>query len=233
MSSESAFVAPNLDHYIDDAFDNYRAALDSMWDDPEHGARINAAAERIASILVERSVSLIVESDGWAGVAETLADVGLIDDVMLALRLKVGQEFLPTTKLLAGRVLDLTKTTVKAAPNESVRRFLIRVSRCYICGFDNECVIVCRAVVENSVKDAFDRRKRSLPLAANGRSEMNQRLDAALNFGWLSPAARDAARTVWFRGNKAVHADPEAVTDSLDTILLTVKVLAAFHDSAA
>jgi hypothetical protein len=141
--------------------------------------------------------------------------------------LAIGAAYAATDEIeeMAERCLEISDFALRYQPNEAVVRYLTRVGRCYVAGFFSECVILCRASVENGVRDAFDRRGIPMTATPQGQSSMRARLDAAVMFGWLSPLAREHAATVWRRGNVAVHHDPNATYDVLGTIELSMVVL--------
>jgi hypothetical protein len=198
-----------------------------MWADPEEGAAINAFAGRVAELMLDSSERLLVETDPtfWRGLPELLAQKELHEDVMLALRLTLARKYLPATDRMAERCVELTRLVIRATPNRWVSRFLTRVARCYIAGFTNECIVVCRAVLENAVTERFVRAGVPVPGTDAGKSPMRVRLDAAKMLTWLSAGGTVDAWTVWTRGNKAVHDDPELVNQTLETIRLTMRVL--------
>jgi hypothetical protein len=110
-----------------------------------------------------------------------------------------------------------------------VRRYLARLGRCYIAGFLPESVILCRAVLENAVNEAFDRRGGSGGAVPH---KMSLKVKHCERMGWLTSHGRSEAMNVWVRGNTAVHNDPEATRDVLGTIVLTMGVLGQLYEDA-
>jgi hypothetical protein len=218
---------PDLDGFIDSAIHEFERELETMWADPEEGAAINAFASRVAELMLDSSERLLVEVDPafWRRLPELLAQKELHEDVMLALRLALARRYLPGTDQMAERCVELTRLVIRATPQQPVSRFLGRVARCYIAGFTNECIMVCRAVLENAVTERFDRAGVPVPGTDSGKSAMKVRIDAARMLKWLSSKGSNDAWIIWTRGNKAVHDDPEVVNQSLDTIRLTMGVL--------
>jgi hypothetical protein len=234
MTPDDAYT-PDLDGFIDSAISEFERELETMWDDPKQGATINAFAGRVAELMLDSSERLLVEVDPgfWRRLPELLAQKDLQEDVMLALQLALARKYLPGTDEMAGRCVELTRLVIQAEPSEAVRRFLGRVARCYIAGFTNECIVVCRAVLENALTDRFERSQVPMPGTDAGKSPMRVRLDAAKMFKWISPKATVDAWTIWVRGNRAVHDDPQLVNESLDTIRLTMNVLGELYPSGA
>src|SRR5690606_20473403 len=103
------------------------------------------------------------------------------------------------------------------------------LSRCYIAGFLPECVMLCRAVVENAFVQKFADKELPLPATESGETPMRVRIEAARRFKFLSPARANDAWIVWKRGSKAAHEDPGATTDVLDTIRMTMGVLSELY----
>lgn len=58
---------------------------------------------------------------------------------------------------------------------------------------------------------------------------MRSRIEAAVWFRLLSAEAADDLWTIWKRGSKAAHEDPEATQDVLDTIRISMSVLNALY----
>jgi uncharacterized protein YdeI (YjbR/CyaY-like superfamily) len=53
----------------------------------------------------------------------------------------------------AERILQLYELVLKSRPAETTMSFLGRLSRCYILGFDSECVILCRSVLDTAFQE--------------------------------------------------------------------------------
>lgn len=140
------------------------------------------------------------------------------------LELALSRTFIPQAHEMAQRAQELAACVIQRRPAEHVSRFLARVSRCYIVGFDSECVVMCRAVLDTALVEVFDREQIQLP----GR--MRERLDAAKSMRWLTAAGVENAWAVWHRGNKAIHQDPDAVQDVLGTVQATMVVLSELYD---
>jgi hypothetical protein len=129
------------------------------------------------------------------------------------------------------RALKLIDVAVGIDTGPPAAKFLNRVSRCYMFGFMPEAVVMCRAVMENEVKETFSRRKLTQPATERGRSEMRSMLKALVLYGVLDEEHRKLAWQVWERGSKAAHLDPGQVKDALETIRYTVAVLNKLHEA--
>lgn len=138
-------------------------------------------------------------------------------DVMReAIALRIAPWLLPDFNDATTRSVAIAQLVLKEEPTEPVGRYLKRLARCYIAGFDSECVILCRAVVENAVSARFEREGHPMP------SQMRARVSLARTKGWLSRENEKGVMDVWVRGNKAIHADPELVKDVTGTLRLTL-----------
>jgi hypothetical protein len=153
--------------------------------------------------------------------ALALTEVEEVAQLMLErLQIDVAREYSTGTHTKADRCFDLTKFVLRTQPSEHVLRFLRRLARCYIAGFDSEAVVMCRAVLENSVRSAVAQRG----IATQG---VKTRIRKLQEEGVLTPAEASGALVVWERGNKAVHDDPETAKGVLETIELTLATVAA------
>ena len=136
-------------------------------------------------------------------------------------RIEIGLAFTYSTAVRsrAERAMDLSELFLEERPGEPALRFLRRLTRCYVTGFLPECVMLCRAILENALKEAFERTGEQLP------EKQRDRIDRAYDLKWLSYDGKRAAHDVWTRGNKAIHDDPEVTKDVLGTVGMCVLVL--------
>jgi hypothetical protein len=134
------------------------------------------------------------------------------------------------------RFWELLMFVKERNPSPKAKAFLQRVARCYLFGFDAECVIMCRAVLDRefdaeiSCDDVVtwwrttDKSKRGKHPPFN----LWERIQAAFHVRRIDAVNRDAADEVRDVGNKAVHQKP-AISNSLDYIRKTVQVLDALR----
>jgi len=127
------------------------------------------------------------------------------------------------------RLLDLSMMTIVAAPAKPTADFLRRVSRCYLWGFDPECIILCRSVLDTAFREAVsdERCESALGLPKGCEFSLSNRIEVAYKKGLISRRARQAAHRVKHRGNKAVHDNPRATQDVHGTVVDTLTVLKA------
>jgi len=115
------------------------------------------------------------------------------------------------------RILKLWELLLDIQPGKGTLSFLQRVGRCFIWGFDPECIILCRGVLDTAFRHALSDEDRDFGLAKN--------IVAAFNSNLLDKPTRALAFAVKTRGDKAVHNDPHATKDVAGTIRDTLIVL--------
>lgn len=190
-----------------------------------------AASLRSASDeLYSQSVQISGIDFSWPQVRYLAAHPDLISHAIDKLEIELAYESVAELRKMAIRCFELTQDVLTERPGEPVRRFLRRLGRAYTAGLVAESVILCRAVLENSLVERFDRASIPLPATPEGRSSMRTRIDAARTLNFLSDEAARSAITIWQRGNTAVHNDPDATSDALGTIRLTLLVLKELYD---
>jgi hypothetical protein len=132
--------------------------------------------------------------------------------------------FATTTDEMANRCIELAEVVLETHPSERVLRFLRRLGTAYIVGLFPEAIMLCRGVLESAVDDAIGTHK----LQSDGR--MRSKLEALQDAQRLPPDVRNKAWLVWQRGNTAVHKDPSAVGQALETIRLVLEVLGRLQE---
>lgn len=213
-----------LDEFLHTAVHMFQDARRDYWREHEN-EKILKIVDEAGENIVAAGLSLFGDREDtetliMLKLAKNLTAIETIDELVRErIQLELALEFSGRTAEMAERCLELARLFATAAPNEQVMRFVRRLSRSYIAGFFPETIILCRGVLENGVKDVFNRKNVSLP------SEMRLRLEWAERAKWIAPHTRNKAWTVWQRGNTAVHKDPEAVGDALGTIEMTVAAL--------
>jgi len=149
------------------------------------------------------------------------------------MELEVARRFVPRTVEMADRCLALARLALTVSPGEKAIQFLSRVGRCYVIGLFPESVVMCRASLENAVKEKYQRAGKPLPALPAGKSENQWLLERAEVHGWLTRRQRNDARDVYQRANKAVHEDPNITTDALGTIEITLRIVRALYADPA
>ena len=219
---------------IESAIDNFEQDRDTYWTSEGHGALLTvvdslAAATLKASQELVRPAHMKGLAISWEQ-ARQLTDAPDLQPLVLErLQIDVAWEYANHTDSMARRCLEVTDHVLKRQPREAVLRFLRRVSRCYVAGFYPEAIILCRAVLENALREKYERAGKPLPAPRPGQSEMGARLAKAEDYDWLTRHDRNDAWTIWKRGSKAVHEDPTVTSAAMDTIQKTISVLIALY----
>jgi len=226
----------SLDVLIDGAIDEFEDEREQEWSNDDRTKRALTTIDATAGWLLAGTEELVITSDeppqgiDW-DLALKLANSKLLSkEIRDRLQIEVARRFVGSTTKMAERCLDLARLVMKERPGKTVLPFLRRLARCYVSGFHAECIMLCRAVVENAVVDKFAREKIPLPATPEGRSPMTIRFRAARMLGWMSDRTVNAAETVWHRGSKAVHHDPHATVQILETIQMTMGVLERLYE---
>lgn len=216
-----------LDVVIDEAINAFANERRAYWEQNDEGLRGIKTAEALAGLLLEPSDDLTSSrgSDQWEFIRELVEDVGPTDPTYEALELKIAEKFLPAVRDMASRCLHLIQLPLDHEPNPVVREFLKKVARCYIAGFVPECAVMCRAAMENGLKECFSRADLPLPATPENRSPFSTRLAAGVRFGLFSKEGADKMKIVWTRGSKSAHEDASLLADARDTIRLTAECL--------
>lgn len=141
------------------------------------------------------------------------------DSIRIALGFEAAEELLPRAE---SRISDLLTLVAARSVSPRAATFLDRATRLYLWGFDPECVIMCRAVLEAALTarlaDDVDRddpapNLDNLLRIAGGRKVLDGFERAKNRKGWRarkgSPLWR-AERLKW-AGNEVLHQRPEVV----------------------
>jgi hypothetical protein len=226
----------SLEGLIDSVIQNYQDDRERYWKDDPKSAYLDLVDE-IARILLQASDQLVEPERMGTGIQSlklstlrSLADLDVFSEQVLErMKIDVAWQFATDVRGMANRCLELTRLVLAERPNESVVKFLRRLSRAYIAGLFPESIVLCRAVLENAINEKFQTKGIPLPRTEAGKSEMKTRIEWAYKTKWLSSKGRGNALTVWDRGNVAIHRDPDAVQDSLGTIRMTMQVLGELY----
>lgn len=224
----------SLDGYLDTGLDNFSTGRYEFWKENHLLELMEAVGDVAIDALDDLTVPsghreaerLFLDRPRLDELADLLEKVGVRNLLVEHLEIEVARRFSLGTRGKAERALDLSLMIMNGAPGPRTLSFLRRLSRCYIAGFDSECVILCRAVMENALLAAYDRKGLTLREYGGGEGTIKRRIDFASTAGILSNEGARNAHTIRIRGNKAVHDDPEVTTDVRGTIAMTMDVLA-------
>jgi hypothetical protein len=125
------------------------------------------------------------------------------------------------------RIFKLYGLVLQTRPSLATQKFLARLGRCYFWGFDSECVILCRAVLDTAFRDAVEDGicEKRLRMKREYGFTLNDRIWAAQKAGIIDRKTKDLAIQVKERGVKAVHYQPDITEDVFGTIRDTLTIL--------
>jgi hypothetical protein len=125
------------------------------------------------------------------------------------------------------RIFKLYKLVLDSVPSEATQKFLSRLTRCYVWGFDPECLIICRAVLDTAFRDRVTDTICEKHINRNNRYEftISNRIEAAYKAEIIDKETKKKAFNVKTRGDKAVHYQPDIAEDAWETVCQTLDVL--------
>lgn len=125
------------------------------------------------------------------------------------------------------RIFKLYGLVLQTRTSLATQKFLARLGRCYVWGFDSECVILCRAVLDTAFRDAVKDKLCEKCLRKKPKYDftLNDRIRAAQKAGFIDRKTKDLAIQVKERGVKAVHYQPDITADVFGTICDTLNIL--------
>ncbi|MHB1096394.1 MAG: hypothetical protein ACYC3F_09480 [Gemmatimonadaceae bacterium] len=220
----------DLDTRIQAAIDEFRDAREEALRKVEGGADILRMTGTIADVVLRVADELVVRGgfDGqatWESMRTFLTPGPGGDLVREEMRMALARELLPDTERMSWRAINITEKVLSREPNQSVLRFMRRLTRCYIAGFDSECVMCCRAVLDNAVNEVLDALALQPKRNRQNVVTMKGKLDALEAVGRLTAQSCKTAADLWLRGSEAVHNDPKVAGEVEETIDWTITVL--------
>lgn len=128
----------------------------------------------------------------------------------------------------AVRILQMWQLFLEVRPSRTTIRYLQRLARCFVSGFDPECIILCRSVLDDAFREAIPDREcecfysRAKPADDFG---LSKRIVTAFNIKHITRQTKAMAFKVIELGNTAIHFDPLVTQNALGTIRDTMVVL--------
>jgi len=214
---------PSIDEHLKSAIGRFNSAVVKRFQSAREGAEASKLGNAIAELILPtvREPGGKLEGNQLTELFSRLAARELKVDLELALQAKLANELLPNFAEASRRSLQLAELSQRSEPTPQVKKFLRRVSRCYILQFNPETFIMCRAALEK----AIDARFASSSEVDQPPTRHLQIMDAGQR-GWLgNMSAKDLSTKVRARGDTAVHKDPFAVGNSFETIELTLQAI--------
>jgi Domain of unknown function (DUF4145) len=144
---------------------------------------------------------------------------------------QVIEETYKTAHTMEDRIIDLILVVGEVDTSKRARRFLERVSRCYLFGFDAECVVMCRAVLDAEFQaripadDCIDILGNRPIRNGHPMVDLTDRISVAVNCGIISSNCGQIAHAIRKIGNDVVHGAPAITSDALAIITRVIDVL--------
>jgi len=143
-----------------------------------------------------------------------------------AVWIQVGRNTIKVQAEAELRILKLLPLVRLSQPGWRVRDFLRRVSRCYIYGFDTECAVMCRSVLEAELDEQISLEDCITVLGSERRGggpdapiyDFTDRIAVARSLGRLDQTLADKANRVRTIANNLLHHKPRMRVDVLTVI---------------
>jgi hypothetical protein len=207
---------------------------------------VTARARRLAEVLLSGVASLgwfddqdeldrllqdRPEGDSEAAKIERLCEIETIDQLL-------AERAIAATKNAETRFWELLRhVSMTRSTSPRGRAFLKRISLCYMFGFDAECIVMCRAVLDAEFQANIPTDDCIQTLGADNRRtnrhgqplyDLAERILVAEKTRRTDYATKDKAQRVVRRGNHVVHRDPGTQQhEALETITDTLAVIDA------
>ena len=169
------------------------------------------------------------EGDSEAAKIARLCEVEAVDQLL-------AEKAIAAMKNAETRFWEILRhVSVTRSTSPRGRAFLKRISLCYLFGFNAECIVMCRAVLDAEFQAHIPTDDCIQTLGANNRRTnrdgqplygLAERIVVAEKTRRIDYATKDRALSVVRRGNQVIHQDPgtqkrgalETVTDTLAVI---------------
>ncbi|MDD5451701.1 MAG: DUF4145 domain-containing protein [Desulfovibrionales bacterium] len=102
---------------------------------------------------------------------------------------------------LVKRFKKIKQTFTKGIVSETVQSHLIEATYCYLYGFDQAAIALCRATLDFALKAQLHKRD-------NDRTQLADLIKEALKKGYLPASHRTVAHNIRNRGNEVMHEGP-------------------------
>ena len=151
-----------------------------------------------------------------------------------ALQYCLGRDAVEMVATAEQRIWRLLLLTQQFQPSKRAAAFLRRVSRCYVYGFDPECAVMCRSVLQA----AFDAeisdedcqqvlgRAKGIKRTNSSPFDLADRVAVARKKGRISDSSTTKAAAIRAAGNVVIHEHPRACDDPFALIADTMDVIA-------
>ena len=136
-----------------------------------------------------------------------------------------GREVVRTIPGMVNRFLRLAPVLVGVIPSREVQIYLREATRCFIYGFFQASIALCRAAVESGLNEHWRRRFGDV-------SELNlaEKIDRAEKFRLINHDAAIMARKVKDAARKVLHQKPAKTSLAFDTLVLARGFLKSIYE---
>lgn len=156
-----------------------------------------------------------------------------------AVQHQLGQEVVAMAERAEARIWRLLLMAQTMKPAWRVAEFLRRVSRCYVYGFDPECIVMCRSALDAEFESAIPNELCVRHLGDPRRSRRNgdivfdlcDRTAVARKLGHICEESADWAAKIRIAANSIVHKKPAVNVDAFDAIEQTMNILRELSES--
>jgi len=234
---------------MEDILDRYEQDREQYWDVKlkELGAEAQQEwrqLQRATSMLV-KGVEELADCDAMECFLEGVPAFAPWQDEIEPLELldehvciTFGWEAMSMLHSCRDRFWNLLELVKPLAPSDRSRAFLRRVARCYLFGFDAECIVMCRSALEREFEavvsncDCIDVLGMPAYRDSSGKPlfSLCARIHVAKNKNRITPTVLDLAHSVRKAGRDAVHKLPKVKRDAKELIADTIAVLDALAD---
>jgi hypothetical protein len=228
------------------AIERYLESLPNQFD-PDAADKVRTYVAQVLKsfVLLFRASQNLVHGESDLPIARKevlpILDVLFLKDLF---QLELAEDAIYTLESATDRGRQLLDLVIKAKPGPLAQKYLARVARCFTWGYQAETLILCRSVLEHVLEEtvpdlevfgAFERdpgafsQKQQEELRKRNRPGIRHRIRAAKVMGKLTDPQVELADTVTFRGNKAVHDNPDSDADVFGTVRALVELIGKLY----
>jgi len=143
----------------------------------------------------------------------------------------IGTDLASMAHAAEDRIYDLAEMALQERPSDKAAAFLKRVARCYLFGFDPECLLMCRSAMDAELLSEVSGDECISVLGQRPSFNLYDRIEVARQLHRLSFELAQEAHSIRLLGNKAVHGDPDVAkgVDVLEIIGSTLRIIRALN----
>ncbi|HUO09605.1 MAG TPA: hypothetical protein VM008_14945 [Phycisphaerae bacterium] len=188
--------------------------------------------EKLGSPTVTPFVEHLAKARQHAGSGD---DHAVSSAIFGALQVQIGHKVISACCEADGdRLVHLLLLMKRCEASHKTTRFLRCVSRCYLFGFEAECIAMCRAAIDAQFQaeisnddciSVLGQRK----LTGNQTFDLSDRVAVAVKMGRITEEIRDKATLVRKNGNDVLHMMPSTPRPAFNVISDTLAVIDALE----